>query len=135
MEILFPLFSAEGEKYWVPGWDYKNVMGTTDLHEDYIFLTESHDHPARDAIWLVKKHHPDSYYVEFYRVEPEEKVGIISVECTPNSESETSVSVSDKHIALSGSGREFVANFTSKQYKEFIGEWKQLLENYFNVSC
>ena len=23
---LFPLFSAEGEKSWVPGWEYENVM-------------------------------------------------------------------------------------------------------------
>lgn len=135
VEILFPLFSAEGEKYWVPGWDYKNVMGTSDLHEDYVFLTKSHDHAARDAIWLVKKHQPDSHYVEFYRVEPEEKVGIISVKCTPISESETNVSVSYKYVALSESGREFVANFTSEEYKEFIGEWKQLLEKYFNASC
>ena len=54
-EILFPLFSAEGEKCWVPGWDYTNVMGTTDLHEDYIFITEDHDHAASEAIWLVKR--------------------------------------------------------------------------------
>ena len=135
VKILFPLFSAEGEKYWVPGWDYKNVMGTTDLHEDYIFLTESHDHATSDAIWLVKKHQPESYYVEFYRIEPEEKVGVISVKCSPISESETNVSVTYKYIALSESGREFVANFTNEEYKEFIGEWKQLLDKYFNASC
>ena len=28
IEILFPLFSAEGEKLWVPGWDYENIMGS-----------------------------------------------------------------------------------------------------------
>ena len=54
IEILFPLFSAEGEKLWVPGWDYENVMGSTDLHEDYIFLTKTDAHAATDAIWLVK---------------------------------------------------------------------------------
>ena len=58
VEILFPLFSAEGEKHWVPGWDYKNIMGATELQEDYIFATENHDHAASDAIWLVKKHDP-----------------------------------------------------------------------------
>ena len=26
IEELFPLFSAEGEKLWVPGWDYENIM-------------------------------------------------------------------------------------------------------------
>ena len=135
VETLFPLFSAEGEKHWVPGWDYKNIMGATDLHEDYIFITENHDHAASDAIWLVKKHDPDTYFVEFYKVEPEEKVGIISVKCNSISSSETNVSVSYEYIALGEKGREFVANFTSKEYKEFIGEWKQLLEKYFNASC
>lgn len=24
---LFPLLSPEGEKYWVPGWDYENAYG------------------------------------------------------------------------------------------------------------
>ncbi|OOY48017.1 hypothetical protein BOV92_00440 [Solemya velum gill symbiont] len=45
-ETLFPLFSAEGEKFWVPEWDYTNIMGTTELHEDYIFLTSNHDHAS-----------------------------------------------------------------------------------------
>jgi len=135
VEKLFPLFSAEGEKRWVPGWDYKNVMGGTVLHEDYIFVTGNHDHTASDAIWLVKRHDPDSHYVEFYKVEPEEKVGIISVKCNPISSSETNVSVSYEYIALNEKGRRFVANFTSDEYRDFIGEWKQLLEKYFNASC
>ncbi len=132
VEVLFPLFSTEGEKHWVSGWDYKNIMGTTELHEDYIFLTENHDHAASDAIWLVKKHDLSSYFVEFYKVEPEEKVGIISVQCHPLSSSKTNVSVSYQYIALSDHGREFVVNFTSEKYTEFIGEGKQLLEKYFN---
>jgi hypothetical protein len=33
-KIKFPLFSEEGEKFQVPGWDYENVMGSNDQHED-----------------------------------------------------------------------------------------------------
>ncbi len=32
IDKLFALFSPEGEKLWVPGWDYENIMGTIDLH-------------------------------------------------------------------------------------------------------
>jgi hypothetical protein len=131
IDVLFPLFSAEGEKYWVPGWDYKNIMGTTKLHEDYIFVTENHDHSASDAIWLVKKYDPDSHHVELYKVEPEEKVGIITVKCDAISRVKTNVRVTYEYIALSEKGNEFITSFTSEQYKEFIGEWKQLLEKYF----
>lgn len=46
VDELFPLFSAEGEKLWVPGWDYENIMGSTDIQEDYVFLTKNHDHAS-----------------------------------------------------------------------------------------
>lgn len=130
-DILFPLFSAEGEKLWVPGWDYQNVMGATELHEDYIFLTRDHDHAAKDAIWLVKRYEPDNGLVAFYKVEPEEKVGIITVTCTALSEAKTNVNVTYEYIALSQSGRDFVNSFSSQDYENFIGEWQQLLEAYF----
>ena len=66
----------EGEKLWVPGWDYENVMETTELSEDYVFLTRSHDHAEADAIWLVKKDVPSDHLVELYRIEPEQEVGL-----------------------------------------------------------
>jgi hypothetical protein len=133
-EVLFPLFSAEGEKHWVPGWDYISISGGSDLHEDYVFLTQNHDHAAGNAIWIVKRHEPDSYFVEFYKIEPDEKVGIISVKCNSISDSETNVSVAYEYIALSEEGREFIAKFSSQVFKKFIGEWKQLLEEYFDAS-
>ena len=135
IEILFPLFSAEGEKLWVPGWDYENVMGTSEFHEDYIFLTKNHDHASTDAIWLVKKYEPESYLVQFYKVEPEDKVGIITVQCTKINQSTTKVVVSYEYIGLSKKGDEFIKGFTPPEYKAFIGEWNSLLESYFESKC
>ena len=43
VEMLFPLFSAEGEKRWVPGWDCQPLSGSDCTQEDFIFLTKSHD--------------------------------------------------------------------------------------------
>ena len=135
IEILFPLFSAEGEKLWVPGWDYENIMGSTELHEDYVFLTKNHDHASTDAIWLVKKYDPKSYLVQFYKVEPENKVGIIIVQCKKITKCVTQVEVSYEYIGLSKKGNEFVESFTSTEYKTFISEWNNLLESYFESKC
>ena len=132
-DILFPLFSAEGEKLWVPDWDYKNIMGSTQLHEDYIFVTGNHDHAAGDAIWLVKRYDPDNYYVGFYKVEPEEKVGIIAVKCDVLSESRTNISITYEYKALNEKGNKFISNYTDQEHRKFIGEWKQLLDNYFET--
>lgn len=129
--FVFPLFSAEGEKHWVPGWDYENILGSTELREDYIFLTKNHDHASTDAIWLVKRYDPESYFVQFYKVEPGDKVGIITVQCARIAECLTEIEVSYQYIGLSKKGNEFVENFTAADYETYIGEWKSLLVRYF----
>ena len=129
--IVFPLFSPEGERYWVPGWSYENVMGTTVLSEDYIFLTRSPDHGNADAIWLVKRFDPDAHRVEFYKVEPGEKVVVVKVECDELGPKETEVEVSYKYTPLSERGDEFLMGLTQAAYNEYIGQWKTLLEEYF----
>jgi len=125
------LFSAEGERLWVPGWDYENIMGSNDLHEDYIFLTKNYDHASTDAIWLVKRYDPESFFVQFYKIEPEDKVGVITVQCVQIDKCLTEVEVTYEYTGLSEKGNEFIDTFTSVQYKEFIGEWNSLLINYF----
>jgi len=154
-EVLFPLFSAEGEKLWVPGWDYENVMGGTDLHEDYVFLTAHHhkseqhehdqhgpghhgsghhgsdQHEASKMIWLVKRHEPSNYFVQFYRVEPGDKVGIVTVHCKPAAEDLTEVEVAYEFIGLSAKGDEFIKGYTVEVYEEFISHWPKALADYF----
>ena len=130
---LFPLFSPEGEKLWVPDWDYKDVMGTIVLFEDYVFVTQTHDHAAAEAVWIVKTYDPASHYVQFYKVEPGEKVGVIGVRCKQLDSGRTNVEITYKYIALSASGEKFIAGFTDEVYKAFIGEWQLLLSNYFET--
>mgnify|MGYP001823656228 FL=1 len=131
---LFPLFSPEGEKHWVPGWYYENVMGKTELCEDYVFLTKTHDHGETDAIWIVKVFDPESYFVQFYKIEPEYKVGVVTVQCTELSPTITNVQVTYKYQALSTLGEEFIAEFNERVYEEFIGEWQESLTNYIRAS-
>ena len=129
--VLFPLFSPEGEKYWVPGWDYENMMGTTELSEDYVFLTKTHDHGVTDAIWVVKKYDPKSHFVQFYKIEPEDKIGVVAVKCTELEAERTEVQVTYKYIALSKTGEGFVSAFSESAYEQFIGEWQTLILDYF----
>lgn len=130
VEKLFPLFSPEGEKSWVPGWDYENIMGSTELSEDYVFLTRDHDHGMAEAIWLVKRYEPESHLVAFYKVEPGHKVGVVTVKCSEAGEAATRVTVTYKYIALSAEGEAFVAAFDESAYESFIGEWRDLLSSY-----
>lgn len=132
VKVIFPLFSAEGEKLWVPGWDYENILGSAELYEDYVFVTKSHDHAASDAVWLVKRYDPEKYLVQFYKVEPDEKIGIIEVQCSELKKSLTKVQVTYEYIGLSTAGNEFIDGFSIVEYEAFIGEWKALLDSYFS---
>lgn len=128
---LFPLFSPEGEKKWVPGWDYENLTGTTGLSEDDVFLTRTHDHAATEAIWIVKAYEPDAYRVQYYKIEPEDKVGVITVTCIEDGPAKARVSVTYTYKALSESGERFISEFDAAAYAAFIDEWQTLLSTYF----
>ena len=131
VEVLFPLFSPAGEKLWVPGWDYQDVMDTPDLAEDYVFLTEAHDHGTTEAIWIVKEYDPAHWRVAFYKIEPGDKVGVVRVHCRVLAADLTEVEVSYKYMALSANGEAFVAGFSAAAFEEFMGEWQALLTKYF----
>lgn len=126
-EDLFPLFTPESEKIWVPGFDYENIMGSTELHEDYIFLTAG---DPKD-IWLVKRFEPFNYIVQYYMVTPYDYVSIISVRCTPTSNNSSEVEISYEHIGLSQEGEEYIKGRTAEGFENYIGKWKVWLEDYF----
>jgi hypothetical protein len=132
---LFPLFTAEGEKLWVPGWNYENIMDSTELHENYVFLTKNHIHATTEAIWIVKKYDPNEYCVEFYKVEPADKIGVIVVRCILLNESHTKVQVTYEYIGISEKGNQFIQGFSASEYNKFISKWETLLVKYFDGEC
>jgi len=128
---VFPLFTPEGEKLWAPGWTYTNLIGSVELKPDYVFLTDTHDHKSTQAIWIVSDYNADKHYVSYYKIEPEQKVGKITVQCFEQSPSATRVRVTYKYIGLSDLGNQFVAGFTKEVFSEFINGWRILLNDYF----
>jgi hypothetical protein len=128
---VFPLFTPEGEKLWASDWDYAPAVEDTELSEDYVFLTGAHDHASSHAIWLVKSYRPEEGLVEYYRVEPEEKVGVVTVRCRPEGDGGTHVEVTYKYIPLSERGRAFTNSYSQQAHEEFIAGWQTQLESYF----
>jgi hypothetical protein len=133
IDVLFPMFSVEAEKSWIPNWDYKNILGHTNLHEDYVFLSKNSD-STKDVIWLVKRYIPVTHLIQFYKVEPEDKIGIITVQCNKIEANLTQVEISYEYISLSKKGDDFITSFTSEKYNEFINQLINLLVKYFHTS-
>ncbi|RLC05057.1 MAG: hypothetical protein DRH90_06995 [Deltaproteobacteria bacterium] len=92
----------------------------------------SHDHATSDAIWIVKKYDPESHLVQFYKIEPQEKIGVVTVTCAELGAERTDIQVTYKYIALSKTGESFIDAFNEDAYEEFMGEWQKLLLKYFD---
>jgi hypothetical protein len=96
-----------------------------------VLFRSAHDHRAADAIWLVKKYDPAAYFIQLYKIEPKEKIGIISIRCRALQARRTKVRVTYEYIALSAKGERFVSKFNDDAYGIYIGEWRKLLTTYF----
>jgi hypothetical protein len=132
-EVLFPLFNPEGEKLWMPGYDYENIMGETDVHEDYIFLAAGHNPWSSKEIWLVKRFEPSIHLVQCYKVVPYDAVTIVTIQCKPITDALTEVEISNEHFGLSERGNEFVKGRTVEAFEAFMAMWKEWLEAYFEA--
>ena len=60
--------------------------------------------------------------MQFHKVELEDKVGIITVQCTKINNRLTQVEVRYEYIGLTEKGNEFIEGFTATEYKTFIDE-------------
>jgi hypothetical protein len=78
-------------------------------------------------------HKPSNYFVQFYRVEPGDKVGIVTVHCKPITQDLTEVEVDYKFIGLSEKGNEFIKEYTAESHEAFISPWPKLLADYFET--
>jgi hypothetical protein len=119
----FELFSPEGERAWVPGWDPELVHppGAT-WERGLIFRTREE---SGEAIWIVTALDRAARQVEYHRVEPGRWVARIRVRCRPGAGGGTEVRVAYAFIGLSGAGNDQIAAMTIEAYEEKMRRWQE----------
>jgi hypothetical protein len=121
----FPLFTAEGERSWVPGWEpqYLHPPHPSDA-EGTVFRT---DHGGEETFWLVLRHDPFEGAAVYGRFTPGSRLGTVKVQCVERTTSETVVNVTYSLTALSASGDEVLAAMTPQAYDAMLEEWSELI--------
>lgn len=116
VDDVFPLFSAEQEKYWVPNWDYVNLTGRVEMREDDVFLTLPHDsaHGSNNVVWIVNEYDRDRHLLKLYRLDPVEIVAFYTIDCEWISEASTRVDLTIGFLPLSEKGEAFVSGCTQQ---------------------
>jgi hypothetical protein len=120
-EEAFPLFSPEGERRWVPGWDPEILHPAGgDWREGQIFRTRE---AKEEAVWIVTRLDPARRQVEYHRVEPGRYVARIEVGCVSAAEGETRAEVVYSFIGLSEEGNREIEAMTQEEYQVKMKRW------------
>jgi hypothetical protein len=111
-ERVFPLFTAEGERAWAPGWQPKILSGSRERGS--AFITTAHS--GSTVTWIVTEYRPAEGRVSYARLD---------VVCTEAADGGTDISVRYTLTAVNETGQSFVAQFLSQpHYTTMIDEWR-----------
>ena len=121
LQQVFPLFTAEGERAWAPGWEPRILSGSRERGS--AFITAGHH--GSTVTWIVTDYRPAEGRVSYARLVQDSNIGIVDVVCTTPAGGGTDVSVRYTLTAVSEAGKSFVAQFLSAQhYTTMIDEWR-----------
>ncbi len=125
IDQAFSLFSPEGERAWVPGWDPELLHPPGAVWErGLLFRTQEE---TGEAVWVVTALDRDAHDVEYHRVEPGRYVARVRVRCAPSAAANgsTDVAVAYTFVGLSESGNAEVRAMTPEAYAGKMARWSR----------
>jgi len=118
---VFPLFTAQGERAWAPGWEPRILSGAEERGS--AFITTAHS--GSTVTWIVTDYRPTEGRVSYARLVQDSNIGIVDVTCTAPASGGTDISVRYTLTAVSETGDAFVSQFLAEQhYRTMIEEWR-----------
>jgi len=120
VERVFPLFTAQGERAWAPGWNPELLSGREERGTTFRTV-----HGVRETTWIVTDYQPSDGRVSYARLARDSNVGLVDVRCTAVAGGGTEVSVRYTLTGLNADGRDFVQHFLDPaNYTRMIEEWR-----------
>lgn len=130
VEKAFPLFSPEGETWWVPGWkpEYLDPPGPA-WEEGQLFRTCE---ASGEAVWIVTRLDRERHRAGYRRVEPGHFVARVEVDCRQTGPGATEVEIVYSYVGLSESGNEAIAAMTEEEYAQKMHTWAGWVADYIS---
>jgi hypothetical protein len=123
------LFTSDGERLWVAGWDPHYPAGVPDQPDPgTVWITGP---PGSHTTWVVVDREADA--MRYARVAPA-TAGTVSVTCRPAStEGHTTVQVQYALTALSADGADELSDMAAS-YESFLAGWEQAIHEHLDGS-
>ncbi len=122
----FPLFSPEGERRWVAGWDPR-YLHPRDVPSDQPGTVFQTFHNGEETEWLVLRYSAADGVAEYVRITPGSRIGLVTVRATERGGG-TDVEVTYRLTSLSDTGTRTLEAMTEESYAAMLDEWERLIE-------
>ena len=120
---VFPFFTPDGERLWVPGWDPVYLHPQSgDQGPDAIFTTS---HGGEETLWLIRELSSATGIAEYVRSTPGSRIGTVRVVARGVGRSSTQVTVTYDMTARSAAGRAVLEAVTPEAFADMIANWRQ----------
>lgn len=123
-DAAFELFTAEGERRWVDGWEPAILSDCGATRPGAVFLT---NHGGEATIWTVIEADRAAGRLLYSRVSPGRRAGTVRVTLDPDGDGGTSVAVAYDLTALSPAGEAAVAALDAAGFAAMLDEWQRLI--------
>jgi len=121
-----PLFTAPGEKLWIPIWN-PVILNGDGYEEGTAFVTTNHGHTS---YWLVTDYDTEAKHAQYVRVTPGANTGTVDVSITSNGNGGSIVNVAYQLTGLSPTGNaDLKDSFSESKYAEMMEEWRAMIND------
>jgi hypothetical protein len=122
-EEAFPMFSPEGERTWVPGWNPQPIFpDAIEFSRDTVFRQGN---GGEEAIWTIVDVDLESHCAEYVKVAPASHAAHIVVKVQPINSQNCRVSVTYAVTAFGIEGTSLLEAFSESSYAEKMRNWKR----------
>lgn len=119
---VFPLFSPEGERAWVDGWDPEYLHPTHPSNAPGTVFRTRHD--DEETLWLVLEYEPRLAEARYGRFTPGSRLGTVLVNCHEDGPARTRVTVRYSLTGLSPAGDAILRDLTVERYAAMLTGWQ-----------
>jgi hypothetical protein len=129
LDVAWPLFGAEGEKAWAPGWDPAFIWPAQPADREGMVFTIRHG--LGTATWVNTAFDRQARRIQYVYVIPEVVATLISLHLLPQGEA-TRVAVTYERTALSEAAAEQV-RMLAEQDKAAGEEWSRQIDGHLRA--
>ena len=124
----FPLFSAEGEREWVAGWNPRYLHRTESGAGEGVVCQTTHKN-GRTATWIQTRHDPPAGAASFLYVIPEHHTAMVDVVVSSDGEGRSQATVRYRMTSLSPDADDFVRAFGA-DFERTMAHWAEAIQRH-----